>query len=380
MRIGIMLRAFDEKGGISIYAQNIVKELLEMDEQNHYVLFYLNEDHLGRFAHHSHVTEKVIPGGNKVYWDQLAIPIACWREKIDILFHPKFTAPLLAPCPVVMVVHGADWFMPDQAQYYPRHDVMLTRLSMPLYFKKCRTVISVSQLTTDNFYDVLDLPPGKVQTVYFGPARHFQRVTDKQKLQAVKARYNLPDRFILTLTKLQGDGRKNLGQIFKAYARYHQQAEQPVKLVIGGKDCYQFRELYDIPDDGYGKDILFPDWIDQTDLPAVYSQADLYLYPSNLEAFPIPITEAMACGTPIITSSVNGLVEIAGDAAVFVDPRDAEAIAGAIGQILNDETLQKQLSKKGLARSTKFSWDRCAADTLEILNNVKNDRVEAYVH
>lgn len=380
MRIGIMLRAFDEKGGISVYAQNIVKELLEMDEQNHYVLFYQNETHLGRFANHPHVTERVIRGGNKVIWDQLAIPLACWREKIDILFHPKFTAPLLAPCPVVMVVHGADWFIPEQAQYYPRHDVFLTRLSMPLYFKKCRTVISVSQLTTDNFYEVMDLPPGKVQTVYFGPARHFQRITDKQKLQAVKARYNLPDKFILTLTKLQGDGRKNLAQIFQAYARYHQQAEQPIKLAIGGKDCHQFRDIYNLPDDGYGQDILFPGWIEQADLPAVYSQADLYLYPSNLEAFPIPITEAMACGTPIVTSNVNGLVEIAGDAALFVDPRDSEAIAGAIARVLNDQALQKQLSYKGLTRSTKFSWDRCAANTLAILNDLVEEGVEAYVH
>jgi glycosyltransferase involved in cell wall biosynthesis len=365
-----MLRAFDEKGGISVYAQNIVKELLEMDEQNHYVLFYRDKTHLGRFAHHPHVTEKVVRGSNKVYWDQLAIPLACWREKIDVLFHPKFTAPLLAPCPVVMVVHGADWFMAEQAQYYPRHDVLLTRLSMPLYFKKCRSVISVSQLTTDNFYNVLDLPSGKVQTVYFGPARHFQRVTDKRKLQTAKTRYNLPDRFILTLTKLQGDGRKNLAQILQAYARYHQQAEEPVKLVIGGKDCHQFREVYDIPDDGYGKDILFPDWIDQTDLPAVYSQADLYLYPSNLEAFPIPITEAMACGTPIITSNVNGLKEIAGDAAIFVEPDQPEVTMRAMQRILSDADLRATLSAKGLARTQQFSWEKCAQETLAILEQL----------
>jgi glycosyltransferase involved in cell wall biosynthesis len=380
MRIGIMLRAFDEKGGISVYAQNIVKELLRIDEQNHYVLFYRNKAHLGRFAHHSNVTEKVVRGANKVYWDQLAIPLACWREKIDILFHPKFTAPLLAPCPVVMVVHGADWFIPEQARYYPPMDVWLTRRSMPLYFKKCRMVISVSQLTTDNFYEVLDLPPGKVQTVYFGPARHFQRVTDLAALAEVRACYSLPDGFILTLTKLQGDGRKNLSQIFKAYAHYHHVTEQPLKLVVGGKDCHRFREIYNLSDDGYGKDILFPGWIDQADLPAVYSQADLFLYPSNLEAFPIPITEAMACGTPIVTSNVNGLVEIAGEAAVFVNPHDSEAIAGAICRVLDDEALQERLSKKGLARSTQFSWERCAAETLAILESVVEARAKVYVH
>ena len=380
MRIGIMLRVFDEKGGISIYAQNIVEELLRLDKQNHYVLFYRNKVHLGRFAHHPNVTEKVISGASKVYWDQLALPLACWREKIDVLFHPKFTAPLLAHCPVVMVVHGADWFIPEQAQYYPPLNVWLTRCSMPLYFKKCRVVLSVSQLTTNNFYDVLNLKQEKVRTVYFGPARHFERVRDTAVLTRVKTQYNLPDKFILSLTKLQGDDRKNLGQIFKAYARYHEKAVRPLKLVIGGKDCHLFREIYNLPEDGYSKDILFPGWIDQADLPAVYSQADLFLYPSNLEAFPIPITEAMVCGTPIITSNVNGLVEIAGDAAVFVDPRDAEAIADAISQVLDDGVLQEKLSKKGLARSVQFSWDQCAAKTLNILEELVEDNAKVYVH
>jgi glycosyltransferase involved in cell wall biosynthesis len=380
MRIGIMLRAFDEKGGISVYAQNIVKELLQLDRHNDYLLFYRNEAHLGRFAHHSNATEKVVPGANKVYWDQLAIPLACWREKVDILFHPKFTAPLLAPCPVVMVVHGADWFIPEQAQYYPPLDVWLTRRTMPLYFKKCRTVISVSQLTTDNFYEVLDLPPGKVQTIYFGPARHFHRVTDEAILAEVKARYQLPDSFILTLTKLQGDGRKNLGQIFKAYARYHQQTRHPLPLVIGGKDCHQFREIYHLPEQGYGQDILFPGWLEQEDLPAIYSLADLFLYPSNLEAFPIPITEAMACGTPIITSNVNGLVEIAGDAAVFINPRDSEAIATAICQLLADTALRTRLSQKGAARSAKFTWEQCAQKTLAVIERMAEYRQRAHVH
>jgi glycosyltransferase involved in cell wall biosynthesis len=380
MRIGVMLRAFDEKGGISVYAQNIVEELLQLDEQNEYVLFYRRGVHIGRFAHHANVTERVVAGANKVYWDQLAIPLACWREKIDILFHPKFTAPLLAPCPVVMVVHGADWFIPEQAQYYPPLDVWLTRRSMPLYFKKCHTVISVSQLTTDNFYKVLNLPPGKVQTIYFGPARHFRRVTDEATLAEVKDRYQLPSQYILTLTKLQGDGRKNLGQIFKAYASYHQQAAHPLPLVIGGQDCYQFREIYNLPEKGYGQDILFPGWLEQEDLPAIYSLADLFLYPSNLEAFPIPVTEAMACGTPIITSNVNGLVEIAGDAAVFVNPQDSETIAAAICQLLASAALRTTLSQEGLARSAKFTWDQCAQKTLAVIQSAAEYEERVHVH
>lgn len=367
MRIGIMLRAIDEKGGVGVYTRNIVAELLQMDQKNEYVLFYRNPANIGCFTHYPHARERVVQALNKAVWDQIAIPLACRRERVDVLFHPKFTAPLLAPCPVVMTVHGADWFMPDQAIYYTPLDIRYVRTMMPLYFKKCAAVISVSQLTTDNFNQVLRLPPDKVKTVHFAPARHFRRVEESPVLQAVKARYQLPDRFILTLTKRAGDRRKNLGQIFRAYALYHEQAANPAKLVVGGKDCHLFKAEYGIPDAGYGADILFPGWIDQQDLPSVYSLADLYLYPSNLEAFPIPLTEAMACGTPIVTSNVNGLVEIVGDAAILVDPRDAAAIAEAVHRVLCDSDLRQKLSWQGLERSRRYNWDDCAAQTLAIL-------------
>jgi glycosyltransferase involved in cell wall biosynthesis len=216
----------------------------------------------------------------------------------------------------------------------------------------------------------LNLPDDKLQTIYFAPARHFKRITDSRILQSVKEKYNLPDNFILTLTKRKGGERKNLGQVFKAYASYHEQNAVPYKLVIGGKDCHLFRGEYGVPTDGYGKDILFPDWIDQTDMPAVFSLASLYLYPSNLEAFPIPLTEAMACGTPILTSNVNGLKEIAGDAALLMDPDDTESIVCGIQKILADEDLQSTLSAKGLERSSLFSWDVCVHKTLELLEKV----------
>ena len=370
MRIGMMLRAFDEEGGVGVYTRNLVRELLDIDGANDYVLFYRNAASMGRFAHYKNVTERVVRAPNKAFWDQIAIPYACWREKVDLVFHPKFTAPLLAPCKAVMVVHGADWLIPEQAQFYSRLDVGYIRAMMPLYFRKCSVVISVSQLTTDNFYRLLKLPPAKVKTVHFGPARHFERITDKSKLQEIRTRYNLPDKFILSLTKRGGGGRKNLGQIFRAYARYHEQAASPHKLVIGGKDCHLFRAEYGLPTDGYGQDILFPGWIEQEDLPAVYSLADLYLYPSNLEAFPIPIAEAMACGTPIITSNVNGLEEIAGDAALLIDPSDAQSISDAMGQVLSDPDLRATLSAKGLARSKKFTWEACAKKTLAILESL----------
>jgi glycosyltransferase involved in cell wall biosynthesis len=370
MRIGIMLRSIDEKGGVGVYTRNIVKELLQLDKNNEYILFYSNPANLGLFSDHAKVREVWVRGSNKAAWDQISIPRACHMEKLDILFHPKFTVPLFAPCQVVMVVHGADWLIPEQAQFYPWWDVKYMRMMLPLYFRKSSTVISVSQETTDNFNRILKLPAGKIETIYFAPARHFKRITDLAILQQVKARYQLPDKFILTLTKRKGAGRKNLGQVFKAYACYHERTQTPHKLLVGGNDCHLFRDEYALPKEGYGKDILFPGWIDQTDLPAVFSLADLYLYPSNLEAFPIPLTEAMACGTPILTSNVNGLKEIAGDAALLIDPSDTEGIANGMARILSNSELRESLSRKGLERSSHFSWDLCARSTLALLEEV----------
>lgn len=365
MRIGIMLRSLDEKGGIGVYTRGILEELLAQGTGHEFVLFYRNPANIGLHSSLPHVTERVVRAPHQFLWDQMAMPPACRRERIDVLFHPKFTVPLAAPCAAVMVVHGADWFIPEQARFYGKLDVFQIRRLMPLYFRKATTVISVSELTTQNFNRVLGLPPGKVKTIYFAPARHFRRVEDPAILAQVRSRYALPERFILTLTKVGGGGRKNFRGVVEAYRRCH--GATPHKLVVGGQEAHQLREPFGIPSDGWGADVVFPGWIDQRDLPAVYSLADLYLYPSNLEAFPIPITEAMACGTPIVTSDRNGLEEIAGPAAVLVNPEDPVAIRDGILKVLTDPAAAATLSKAGLERSKLFSWERCGRETLEVL-------------
>jgi len=373
VRIAVMLRTLDEKGGIGVYSRNLIETLLDIDGGHEYVLLYRHAANLGRYAARPNVTEHLLAARNKALWDQVAVPRACRRLGVDLILHPKFTVPLLAHVPTVMVLHGADWFLPEAKQFYGRLDRAYIRVFMPLYLRRCAVAISVSQLTTDDFTRIFRLPPGKVRTVYFGPARHFRRVTDATALAAVRARYGLPERFIFTLSKVGGGGeRKNIRGIFEAYARLHGQI--PHQLVVGGKDCARFRDDYGIPTDGWGRDVLFPGWMDQADLPAVYSASDLYLYPSNQEAFPIPLTEAMACGTPIITSRANGLEEIAGMAALLVDPRNAEEIADAVLKVVLDPALSARLAAAGLDRSRVFSWDTCARRTLEILEQVARDR------
>jgi glycosyltransferase involved in cell wall biosynthesis len=365
VRIAIMLRTLDERGGISVYSANLVESLLDAGGGHRYLLLYRSAQHLGRFGVRAEVEERVLPGRSKALWDQVAVPRACRSRAVDVVLHPKFTVPLTGSTPAVMVLHGADWFLPGAAQFYGLLDRLYMRTFMPLYLRRAAGIISVSRLTTNDFERIFHLPPGRIDTVYFGPARHFRPVVERAALEEVRRRYGLPERFILTLSKPDGGERKNMRGTLDAYARLH--GRVPHKLVVGGKGCERFRADYAIPATGWGRDVLFPGWLDQADLPAIYGASDLFLYPSNQEAFPIPITEAMACGTPIVTSRANGLEELAQGAALLVDPRDPEAIAETALQVLRDGAVAERLRQAGLARSRIFSWDACARNTLAIV-------------
>lgn len=360
-----MLRSLDEHGGVGIYTRGILRELLAIDGHNEYVLYYRDPANMGRYADRSNVRERVIRGRFNGLWDQIAIPPAAQADEVDVLFHPKFTVPVFAPCPTVMVLHGADWLLPDQAQYYPPRNVAAMKILLPIWCRRATAILSVSELTTENIVEAVGLPRSKVTTTYFAPARHFTRVEDAERLAAVRARYDLPERFVFTLSKTSGGKRKNAATLLEAYRRAAERIDHD--LVIGGRGVERFREDYGIPPDGWGARVHFPGWIDQSDLPAIYSQATLYLYPSNLEAFPIPVTEAMACGTPIVTSDANGLEEIAGDAALRVDPSDPEEIADAVVRVARDPELAERLSRRGLERSARYDWERCARLTLDVL-------------
>jgi glycosyltransferase involved in cell wall biosynthesis len=178
----------------------------------------------------------------------------------------------------------------------------------------------------------------------------------------------LPARFIFSLSKVGGGERKNARGLLEAFR--HLEPHVPHRLVIGGKDCVQFRAMYGIPDCGWGASIDFPGWISQEDLPAVYSLAELYLYPSNLEAFPIPVVEAMACGVPVLTSRSNGLAEIAGAGAVQVNASDPEAIALEARDLLSNPSRSAQVASAGLERVREYSWERCARTTMGVLERV----------
>ena len=148
----------------------------------------------------------------------------------------------------------------------------------------------------------------------------------------------------------------------------------PHKFVVCGRDVEKYAQDYRLEQIGLENEVIFKGWVEQEDLPGIYNNADLYLYPTRIEAFPIPISEAMACGCPIVTSRDAAFAEVAGDAAIFVDPENPADIADGILRVARDDQLKHKLRVKGVERSKNFSWEKCARETLGVIERLKLER------
>ena len=366
------MRSADEVGGISVYARNLVKELLEADEQNEYVLFYKSDKHLGTFSSYQKCTEILLTGRSKLLWDQWTIPRAVKKYKIDLIFNPKFTVPLFTSKKTAMTVHGADWFIPPYNEVYTSIDNLYIKTVMPLYFRKAAFISSVSDYSTDGFVNAFPWCINKIKTIYFGPNEVFKPISDQKRLSQIREKYDLPNKFLLTVIRYDfghRNTRKNFKGMAEGYAKYKEMGGKE-KFVVVGRDCHLYAKEYDLKAMGIEDDIVFTGLVAQEDLPAFYSLADLYLYPTIIEAFPIPTTEAMACGCPIVTSKGTGLEELTKGVSIAVDPLDSDAIGDAIMQVQSDAELKQRMIAAGFERSKLFSWRKCARETLHSFNEL----------
>lgn len=365
MRIGVMLRAYDKPGGIGIYSRNIVKHLLELDSENSYTLFYNNPDHVGGYGDRSNVEEIFVPQIHQLVWDQWHIRQAMKRSEIDLVFNTKFSVPLGLPAKRVMVLHGASWFV--HPELYKRFDIMYVKTAMPLYCRACDHLISNSELTTRDFIRLLKVPEDKITTIRLAAGENFKPVEDSSLLSEVRARYDLPERYVLTVTSY--DPRKNFSTLLKAFKLCRE--KEDVHMVVIGKNCHKYIEDYGIEGD-LKNAIHFPGWVEQDDLPAIYSMARVFAFPSVYEEFGIPVVEAMSCGCPIVASNTGAIPDLCEDAALLSDPMEPYAFGENVLRVLQSEETRDRLTRRGLEKAKSFSWVKAAEQTLDVFSRIAN--------
>jgi glycosyltransferase involved in cell wall biosynthesis len=372
-----MLRAIDEIDGPGVATTNLVDKLLELDRDNEYVIFYKNKSYLNRYKDYSNVKEIFINTKSKLIYDQFWVPILSHKEKVDLIFNTKFTVPLLTKIKSITIMRGSEyWIHPD---YYEKLDRLYVNLFFPLYCMKAIKVITLSNVLKYDLKKFLKVPLDKMVTIYSAPNKHFEPITDFEYLERIRKKFTLPsEKFVLSVTKPYSaagskskkmyDG-KNMDGIIKSFLNCQKKINEPIKLVFLGKKVKEALHREYGEEFIENKDFIFPGYIPQEYMPAIYNLAELLLFPSYYESFGIPLVEAMACGCPVVTSNTGACPEIVGEAGLVCNPDDFDKLSESMVGILTRREKFEKLKNNGLERVRSFSWDKSARNLMELFRS-----------
>ena len=355
------------------YMANLIRELARIDERNAYTLL------VGPDCPSSLVAS--IVGANRRFrarpvgpvspWVRfpLALPLALRRSRHDLL-HVQYFLPPGSPRRSVVTIHDISFVLHPEL-FRPVERFVLSRL-VPASARRATAVITDSERSRRDMIDRWGLSPSKISAIPLATAPAFRPTEGTGASASVRDRFGLPERFVLYTGSLQP--RKNVAGLIRAFARARSEAAEGVSLVIAGKKKYKCRDLESaIASTGLGDRVILTGPVPDDDLPALYGAAELFVFPSLYEGFGLPPLEAMACGTPVVSSHAGSLGEVVGDAALTVDPRDEGAMAAAIVKVLTEPGLGESLRTRGLEQAARFTWERTARETLKLYETVGDD-------
>lgn len=296
----------------------------------------------------------------RIVWEQLVQPWALWRADVHLLHALAFVSPLVTLVPVVITVHDLS-FLRFPERFRPLNRVylsLMTRLSC----RRARRIIAVSQATADEVVRLLGIPAKRIDVVPHGVQHSRFRPLPSGRVEAFRREKGLPAHFVLFLGTLEP--RKNVATLLEAYARVAT-ARQTGSLVIAGAKGWYYEEIFKrVEMLGLTDKVRFAGFVPDAELPLWYNAATVFVYPSLYEGFGMPLLEAMACGTPVIGSDVSCMPEVVGDAGLLVAPLDVKALADSLERLLVDGDLRDDLSQRGRAWASNYTWETAAAETV----------------
>jgi glycosyltransferase involved in cell wall biosynthesis len=367
MRIGIDATALPPQPvGAGYYIINLVRALSQLKTEHQFVVFAQRDRRaLFEISEESRLEWVSVSDKNpaiRLIWEQVAFPGLVRRHRVDLLHSLHYTRPFKLPCKSVVTFHDMTFFL------FPRLHRRAKGLFFPLAIRysaaAADAIIADSENTRQDAIRLLGVSPQRIFSVPLGVGERFHRITDPTVLAQVRKKYNLPEHFILYVGLVEP--RKNLSLLVKSYKNLGDQGISHPLVIVGRLGWMYQSVLEEIENSGLQNRVQFTGYIPIQDLPIVYNLADVFVYPSIYEGFGLPPLEAMACGTPVITTAVSSIPEHVGEAGILVPPDDIGAVSEAIKAVLSDKVLKKQLMKKGPKQASHFTWERTARETLQV--------------
>jgi glycosyltransferase involved in cell wall biosynthesis len=379
MDIGIdYTAAVRQQAGIGRYTRNLIRAVAELDTANRYTLFvaggWHQGDELGPWPANFRV--RSVPLSDRwlnILWQRLRLPlpIQTVTGHLDLFHSPDFVLPPTGRTPALLTIHDLsflrvpEFFVPGFRDYLEK---AVTRA-----VRRARHILADSQSTRRDLIELLKAEPERVTVVYPGVEPRFHSVQDTAVLAGVQAHYHLPSRFVLGLGTLQP--RKNFEGLVEAFGRMlSDHIGDPtfagLNLVIAGGKGWMYEEMLAcIERSALADRVRFVGFVDDTDLPALYSLAEVFAFPSRYEGFGLPVLEAMACGTPVVAADNSSLPEVVGEAGLLVDERDPDALAAALARLLTDKGLRQGLAAAAATQVQKFTWDAAARQVVRLYSS-----------
>ncbi|WP_461587597.1 glycosyltransferase family 4 protein, partial [Winogradskyella sp.] len=344
MRIGIEgQRLFRvKKHGMDMVALELIKNLQKIDKENEYIVFVKPDEDASVLEETDNFKIVELEGGIYPLWEQFALPKAAKAHGCDILHCTSNTAPIFSDIPIITTLHDIIYLektymqiLKSSATPYQKFGNVYRKLIVPRVVNKSKEVITVSNFERKRISEFFGMSDNKLSAVYNGVGSHFKPVTDQAELDRVKSKYKLPDYYFFFLGNT--DPKKNTKGTLKAYSDFLKNSEKDYKLVMLDYDLDELKKMTtEIGDPDLINNIILTGYVKNTDLPAIYTMCEVFLYPSLRESFGIPILEAMSCGVPVITSNTSSMPEISGNAGYLVDPFNPGEITEGIEKILSD--------------------------------------------
>jgi glycosyltransferase involved in cell wall biosynthesis len=360
--------AVAQRTGTEAYSLHLIRALLALDTTHRFRLYFNGPPPPGLIPDVAHCEQRVMPFPR--LWTHLRLSAEMMRHPPDVLFVPSHVLPLCHPPRSVVTVHDLGYhFYPEAHTTAQRHYL---EWSTRYHTRTAAHLLADSQATADDLTNVYGADPQRMTVVHLGVDPTLRPVRDPAALESVARKAGISGPYVLYLGTLQP--RKNLVRLIEAFAALCTQQANAIpdtQLVLAGKRGWLYREIVSRAHElGIGDRVVFPGYVDDADLAALYSGAELFVMPSLYEGFCMPVLEAMACGTPVACSSTSSLPEVVGDAALTFDPQDTAAMAAQIGRALADAGLRARLVGRGFERVKRFTWERCARQVLEVLERV----------
>ena len=350
--------------GNETYAVNLIEALAQIDRVNQYTIYVTKNEAVDRFANRwpNFQVKRTLPHTPLVRIP-LTLAAELRRNPVEVL-HVQYTAPPFAPCPIVSTIH--DLSFEHLPETFTRRSRTQLRLTVRGTARRAAVILTLSEFSRRDIIETYAVDPERVLVTPAAAPPNFAPVENETELKDIRERYGIKANYLLSLGSIQP--RKNLARLIEAYAllRTSRAGDQLPQLVIAGKRGWLDNEIQRAAQrENRNESIKFIGYVPEKDLPALYSAAICFVYPSFFEGFGLPVLEAMQCGTPVIAGNRTSLPEVAGAAALLFDPFDAGALAEAIERIIHNPDTRAELRVKGLERARIFSWTATARLTLQ---------------